>query len=76
MNTINLNGQLFKNLIINGCKITPSGLLAGAHLKGVGSVMDYLKSEGKNIGKDAFGTSIESYIKQFADYDVSEITKI
>lgn len=71
-----LGALKYLNLIINGCKITPSGLLAGAHLKGVGSVMDYLKSEGKNIGKDAFGTSIESYIKQFADYDVSEITKV
>ena len=61
-------------LFINGYKITPSGLLAGAHLKGAGSVLDYLQSSGKNISKDGFGTSIESYIKDFADYDVSEIT--
>ena len=64
----------YLGLIINGFLITPSGLLAGAHLKGVGSVIEYLKSMGKYIGKDAFGTSIESYIKQFANYDVSEIT--
>ena len=60
-------------LIINGYKITPSGLLAGAHLKGAGAVITYLKSGGKSISKDAFGTSIESYMKQFADYDVSEV---
>ena len=36
-------------------------------------VMDYLNSLGQNNGTDAFGTSIESYIKKFADYDVSEI---
>lgn len=60
-------------LIINGYKITPSGLLAGAHLKGSGAVITYLKSGGKSISKDAFGTSIESYMKQFADYDVSEV---
>ena len=54
--------------------ITPSGLLAGAHLKGAGSVIEYLKSRGKCCPKDGFGTSIESYIKQFANYDVSEIT--
>ena len=27
-----------------------------------------------NVGKDAYGTSVEDYIKQFANYDVSEIT--
>ena len=64
----------YLGLIINGILITPSGLLAGAHLKGAGSVYEYLKSGGKNIGKDAFGTSVESYIEQFANYDVSEIT--
>ena len=63
----------FLGQIINGYKITESGLLAGAHLKGCGSVMVYLKSGGKNIGRDAFGTSVESYIKNFADYDLSEI---
>ena len=64
----------YLGLIINGFLITPSGLLAGAHLKGAGSVIEYLKSGGKYIGKDGFGTSVESYIKQFANYDVSEIT--
>ena len=59
---------------INGYQITPSGLLAGAHLKGAGSVITYLKSGGTNIGKDAFGTSVESYMKNFAGYDVSAIT--
>ena len=60
--------------IINGYKITDSGLLAGAHLKGAGSVIAYLKSGGKDNSKDAFGTSIESYLKKFAGYDVSLIT--
>lgn len=64
----------YSGQIINGYKITDSGLLAGAHLKGAGSVIEYLKSGGKNIGKDAFGTSVESYIKRFAGYDVRLIT--
>ena len=59
--------------VIKGYKITPSGLLAGAHLKGAGSVIDYLRSGGECNSKDAFGTSIESYMKKFADYDISEI---
>lgn len=56
--------------------ITPSGLLAGAHLKGAGSVIKYLASGGKENSKDAYGTSLESYIKGFAGYDISEITGI
>lgn len=56
---------------INGYKITQSGLLAAAHLKGAGSVIKYLKSNGQVIEKDGFGTSIETYMKKFADYDVS-----
>lgn len=59
---------------INGYVITPSGLLAGAHLKGAGCVIKYLQNNGKGDYKDAFNTSIETYIQKFADYDVSEIT--
>ena len=64
----------YLGLIINDILITPSGLLAGAHLKGAGSVIEYLKSHGQNNSQDAFGTSIESYIRDFAGYDVKEIT--
>lgn len=63
----------FVGKFINGYTITPSGLLAGAHLKGAGGVIEYLKSGGKNNPKDAFGTSVESYIKNFGGYDVSSI---
>ena len=59
--------------MINGYKITPSGLLAGAHLKGAGSVIKYLKTNGAYDEKDAFGTSVENYMKKFAEYDVSKI---
>ena len=65
----------YQGRIINGFKITASGLLAGAHLKGAGGVIEYLKSNGIKNSKDAFGTSIESYIKNFAGYDVSSICK-
>lgn len=68
-----LGAHNYIGLVINGFVITPSGLLAGAHLKGAGSVINYLKSNGKNISKDGFGTSIETYMREFANYDVSEI---
>ena len=60
--------------VINGYKITKSGMLAAAHLKGTGAVIEYLKSGGKNIPIDGFGTSVETYMKKFAGYDVSFIT--
>lgn len=61
---------------INGIKISPSGILAAAHLVGQVRLEKYLSSNGKNIPKDANGTSVEEYLKKFADYDVSEITGI
>lgn len=69
-----LGAHYYLGLIINGYTITPSALLAGAHLKGAGSVIEYLRSRGQSIPKDGFGTTIESYMKQFVNYDVSEIT--
>lgn len=58
---------------INGIKITESGILAAAHLSGAGNVKKYLRSNGQNKFKDAFGTSIETYMKNFGGYDVSNI---
>ena len=63
----------FLGKFINGYCITQSGLLAGAHLKGAGGVIEYLKSNGSKNPKDAFGTSVESYMKNFGGYDVSSI---
>ena len=59
--------------VIRGYTITPSGLLAGAHLKGACSVIKYLKSNGQIIEKDGFGTSVETYMKKFAGYDVTSL---
>nr|WP_231891982.1 peptidoglycan-binding protein LysM [Tenacibaculum ovolyticum] len=59
---------------INGTKITESGILAAAHLSGAGNVKKYLRSNGTLKFNDAFGTSIKSYMKKFAGYDVSNIS--
>lgn len=58
---------------INGIKITESGILAAAHLSGAGNVKKYLRSNGSVRFNDAFGTTIESYLKKFGGYDVSNI---
>lgn len=63
----------YKGRVINGIKITESGLIAAAHLGGAGSVKKYLRSNGRNGFKDGFGTSLKSYMKKFGGYDLSHI---
>ena len=59
--------------IINGIEITESGILAAAHLGGAGNVKKYLRSNGRISFSDAYGSSIQSYLKKFAGYNVSNI---
>jgi len=76
LNKYELQNEL-KNYVgknINGVEITESGLLAAAHLGGVGSVKKFLKSNGKRIKTDGYGTSIQNYISKFGGYDTSCIT--
>ncbi len=65
--------ERYDGKIINGIKITESGILAAAHLGGAGSVKKYFKSNGKRYFRDAFGTSLRSYLKAFGGYDTSFI---
>ena len=59
--------------IINGIRITESGILAAAHLGGAGSVKKFFRHNGKRNFRDAYGTSITSYMKKFGGYDTSFI---
>ncbi len=52
---------------INNIKITESGLLAGAHLLGIGNLRKFILNN--SIKKDANGVSITSYIKAFGGYN-------
>lgn len=61
----------FEGKVINGVKVTESGILAAAHLAGPGSVKKYLRSWGAQSFSDAFGTSIRNYMKKFGGYDTS-----
>ncbi|MFH2031477.1 MAG: hypothetical protein ABIJ40_12825 [Bacteroidota bacterium] len=52
---------------VNKVKVTMSGLVAGMHLGGLGSLTKWL------VGipfRDGFGTSIQEYIEKFSDYDL------
>ena len=63
----------FSGKVLNGTKITESGILAAAHLAGAGNVKKYLRSYGKDGFSDAYGTSVSYYIKKFSGYDTSNI---
>lgn len=65
--------ERFNGKTINGVLVTESGILAAAHLGGPGSVKRYLRSGGVDGFRDAFGTSLRSYMKKFGGYDVSFI---
>ncbi|MCK5639009.1 MAG: peptidoglycan-binding protein LysM [Flavobacteriaceae bacterium] len=61
---------------INGIEITESGILAAAHLSGAGNVKKYLRSNGKIIFSDAYGSDIQHYMKKFKGYDTSFVKPI
>ena len=63
----------YDGLIVSGVEITESGILAAAHLGGAGSVKRFLKSNGKKKRQDSYGTSIKSYMEDFAGYNTSDI---
>ncbi|ESU29243.1 lysM domain protein [Flavobacterium limnosediminis JC2902] len=63
----------YEGRIIDGVRITESGLLAAAHLGGAGSVKIFLRSNGQSGFTDGFGTSLKSYIRKFGGYDTSNI---
>lgn len=65
--------EKYEGRIMNGIHITESGILAAAHLGGAGSVKKYLKNNGKRYFRDAYGTSIRTYMKIFGGYDTSFI---
>jgi len=58
---------------INHVKITESGILAAAHLAGAGNVKKYLRSNGSHQFKDAYGSTVQHYLKQFSGYNTSII---
>jgi hypothetical protein len=63
----------YEGQVIGGVEITESGILAAAHLGGAGSVKSFFKNKGAKYFRDAYGTSIRSYMKAFGGYDLSYI---
>jgi len=65
--------ERYEGEIINGIKITESGILAAAHLVGAGSVKKFFRTNGQSRIVDGYGTSMKSYLRKYADYDTSFI---
>lgn len=61
---------------INGVLVTESGIIAAAHLSGPGNVRTYLRSNGDGNVKDAFGTSLQHYLKNFGGYNISVVPAV
>jgi hypothetical protein len=66
----------YEGKVISNIKITESGILAAAHLGGAGSVIKFFKSNGQRRVKDEYGTSIRSYLKEFAGYETKGIPAV
>lgn len=63
----------YRGKMIDGVRITESGILAAAHLGGAGSVRKFLESNGRKKCKDNYGTSVKSYMKEFGGYETHNI---
>ena len=55
---------------VGGEQLTPSGMLAAAHLLGAESLATYVKSDGKTDLRDPYGTPISRYIERLNGYDI------
>lgn len=61
----------YQHKTIGGIFITESGLIAGAHLGGAGSVIDFVESGGIKDFKDGNSTPISKYLSQLGNYHLS-----
>lgn len=68
--------QNYLGKTIKGIKITESGMIAGAHLVGTGNLKQFLESNGKIVPKDANGTPITQYIRDYGNYNLPEISPL
>lgn len=58
---------------LNGTQITASGLIAGAHLVGIGSLKQYLDSGGAVIPRDGNNVPVTQYIAQFGGFALATV---
>ena len=59
---------------VGGVTVTEAGLLAGAHLMGVGNLKNFLQSGGAVVPSDGLGTPITEYFNLFGGYDITPVS--
>jgi hypothetical protein len=65
--------EKYEGQMVSGIRVTESGILAAAHLGGVGSVKKFFRNNRNRYFKDAYGTSIRTYMREFGGYETSGI---
>lgn len=68
--------RYFEGKVVDGVKITESGILAAAHLGGAGSVKRFLNSNGERQSTDDYGTSVRTYLRDFGGFETQGIKAI
>lgn len=69
---ISSNGLMsYVGTTVGGTTVTLSGMIAGAHLVGMGNLKTWLTSGGTLVPKDGNGVPITSYVRSFGGYAVS-----
>lgn len=63
---------LYENKWVKGTLITESGMLAAAHLAGVGNVKKFLNTSGEFDSEDVYGSSISYYLRRFSGYQLGD----
>ena len=66
----------FEGKVIDGVRITESGILAAAHLGGAGSVKRFLNTGGERKCRDEYGTSVRTYLRDFGGFETHGIKAI
>ena len=56
--------------VVDGILLTASGLLAGAHLLGAGTLRNWVQSGGTLELRDGYGTPITEYLSMFGGYEI------
>ena len=65
---VKLGGSTAVGTTISGINVTKSGLIAGAHLVGVGGVLRWVRSQGTDDPFDGNQTLVSDYVQEFAPF--------
>jgi|SRR5271165_2051186 len=65
---VRLGGSAAAETVISGINVTQSGLIAGAHLVGVGGVLRWVRSQGADDPLDGNQVPVSDYVQEFSPF--------